>query len=185
MKTRYKKLMTLLADKTLSFGCQLKLRKEGRYYDPWESVLSKYNPLVIKGYEKGFVQVGSANLYHCEYIDVTKGIENLFKILGHPVGLARVLAKMDLLPGKYKTNNFGQQDMLFLCQLWRDFGFERTLDGVEWEEVCKYCKKNWDDIGACECHTGAFEAREPEFIHIPTQKEATALLGFLFGIFSL
>lgn len=76
----------------LKFGCKLKLQKEGRYYDVWKETMEKYKTLVLKGIDKkGFVQVGSPDKYHCEFIDCTKGIEMLFEILGRDITLADVL----------------------------------------------------------------------------------------------
>lgn len=71
-------------------------------------------------------------------------------VLGHPVTMLDVLAKMD-----ERERNGGEQALLMLQ--WREFGFKTLLrdilEGATWEKCCNGCGTTaWASIICCPDH---------------------------------
>ena len=66
-----------------------------------------------------------------------------------------------------------------LLVAWKDCGYDKSLQEIaemkEETAICEFCKKNWDEHGACECNDNE---TEPSFLS-QLKPEAQELFNFL------
>lgn len=195
---QYQDLIDRLANKTLSFGCIVEKQMCGDPYFGNERV--KIRILSNKNnYFTGVILSAPVENIE-EYKDRKTGEYSLMTkevdIVGHPILIGDVLEKMKHLGYEYVVAPDGHflekktdtEDGLLVYEgtgvYWNPI--TRSLQEILEEEVeegseCIHCGQNWDEKGACECHTGMFENREPEFKK-QLKPEAKALFDFLIEI---
>lgn len=156
MRDKYDKLMELLAEKTLSFGCRVKVKQYR------EDVLTYVHSGANGNYTFWGMDGDGTDEYN------TTDITN---ILGYPVTIGRVLEKILFMP---TSTDKGADDILGCVGYWGKFGFTRPLNDVEWKNLECICPKGGGG-GMCD-------AKEK---FKPTDKNAEELLNYLFKIFNI
>ena len=118
-------LIEELADKTLSLGCEVIYKNRGGQHRKKRILRAKGKNIMVEAHHVvGFVTFKS----------------RIIKVLGHPVMLGDVLAKMESWTDEpFKSGK--------LCYLWKPFKLNRSLneifDSAEWEEVeCSNCNSD-------------------------------------------
>lgn len=169
-KTDYEKLLEVLVDKRLSFGCKVEWSYEHHLNSRSTTTMTKTG-YVVEKYGEVFIKFNGNK-------SIKKMDEDSIKILGHPILIGDVLEKSEKKDGKWMLPRN-------IILLWGEIGYQKSLQEIVekagWEIIisCVKCKREWlENMFYCPCSSSDFA--EMEVLKDP---DTAALLSFLKNIF--